>query len=394
MVPAEAAAGPRHPTNHVARRHAAATRTGRAPRPAAAGPPPGGATDAVRWAVAPPPLTLLPLMAAWHLRHPRWNVVTVRDALASLEPDAVWTTALPPGYAADPGWRDTDEVALPWTVAGWAERRGTPLTGVGEPAGSDAADFERYLDGYPRARAPLDAARAELRPLLTVLPRALDLAAILREVVPPLAADLRLRSDAFGEGPGTAWRETRARTALGRVTAAAGDLGSRRGALLVEIDLWPSLTALLDAEGLEWGPVTAPPVSDAARRRALLDVAWRGEAADVAGLLGQLRDLDTAEARFLEAQLLLAHDHPAEALEALEQASHGDFSEPYLLPGMLLARLGQLRDLAGRRDRALQAYRGALALAWAPAEAREAAEAGLLEPFGIAAEGPGREGPT
>jgi hypothetical protein len=125
----------------------------------------------------------------------------------------------------------------------------------------------------------------------------------------------------------------------------------------------------------------ATPPSPAARRRALLDVAWQGEAPDVAGLLAQLREGPEAEARFLEAQLLLAHDHPAEALDVLEQASHGDFREPYLLPGLLLARLGQLRDLAGRRDRALQAYRGALALGWAPAEARAVARAGLEAPF-------------
>jgi hypothetical protein len=333
-------------------------------------------------------------MGAWHLRHPRWNVVTVSDALQSLDPDLLWTTALPPGFDADPTWRDTDEVALPWTVVPWADRRGTPLAGVGDPADDDAADFERYLEAYPKARAPLDAARAELRPLRTVLPRALDLTAILREVVPPLAADLRLRLEAFGEGPGTGWRQTRAEAALARVEAAAADRDGWSGALLVEIDLWPSLTMRLDAEGIPWSPVASPPATAAARRRALLDVAWRGEAADVAGLLGQLREIDTAEARFLQAQLLLAHDHPAEALEVLERASHGDFSEPYLLPGMLLARLGQLRDLAGRRERALQAYRGALALAWAPADARAAAEAGLRTPFGIAAERPGREGPT
>jgi hypothetical protein len=339
---------------------------------------------------APRGLTLLPLMAAWHLHHPRWNVVTLRDALERLEPDAVWTTALAPGYGDDPDWRDTDEVALPWTVADWAARRGTPLIGVGDPAGPDAADFERYLGDYPQARAPLDAARAELRPLPTLLPRALDLPTILRDVVPPLAADLRVRLDAFGDGPGTAWREARSRAALARVSAS----GAERGALLVEIDLWPAVTAQLDEAGAAWTVVEPPPVSEEARRRSLLDVAWRGEAADVAGLLGQLRELDLAEARYLEAQLLLSHDHPAEALDVLEAASQGDFREPYLLPGMLLARLGQLRDLAGRRDRALQAYRGALALAWAPAVARATARAGMERPFGIVAERPERESPT
>jgi len=327
------------------------------------------------------PLTLVPLMGPWHLRHPRWNVVTVTDALAALAPDALWTTALAPGYAHDPAWRGTEELALPWTVQTWAARRGTPLAGVGAPGAEDAAELERLLDAYPRARAPLDAARAELRPLRELLPRALDLPGILSEVVPPLAADLRLRLEAFGDGPATGWRLARARSAAARVALDLRDRGVARGALLVEIDLWPSLTAALDAEGVPWAPVAPPQVTEAARRRALLDVAWRGEAADVAGLLVQLRELDLAEARFLEAQLLLAHDHAAEALAVLEHAASGDFREPYLLPGLLLARLGQLRDLAGKRDRALQAYRGALALTWVPAAARAAAEAGLRARF-------------
>jgi len=331
--------------------------------------------------------TLLPLMGPWHLRHPRWNVATVRDALASVAPDAVWTTALAPGFDAAPAWRATDEVALPWTVAAWAARRGTPLVGVGAPANEDAADFERYLAAYPRARAALDAARAELRPLTELLPRALDLPRILAEVVPPLAADLDRRLAAFGDGPGTGCRVARARATAARLAAA----DARRGALLVEIDLWPALTAELDAAGVAWAPVAPPQVSAEARRRALLDVAWRGEAADVAGLLGQLRELDLAEARFLEAQLLLAHDHAAEALATLERAAAGDFREPYLLPGLLLARLGQLRDLAGRRERALQAYRGVLALDWAPDVARETALAGLRHPFEAATE-PGATG--
>lgn len=337
----------------------------------------------------PTRLTLIPLMGPWHLRHPRWNVVTVRDALDALAPALVWTTALPPDYARDPAWRDTEELSLPWTVAPWAARRGTPLRGIGAPGTEDAADFERYLSAYPQARAPLDAARAALRPLTDVLPLALDLPRIVNEVLPPLAAELRLRLEAFGDGPGTAWRLRRARAAVERI---ATDLRGARGpggAVLVEADLWPALTQELDAAGLAWSPPEPPPVTADARTRSLLDVAWRGEAADVAGLLGQLRDLDLAEARFLQAQLLLAHDHAAEALEVLEHAAAGDFREPYLLPGLLLARLGQLRDIAGRRDRALQAYRGALALEWAPLDARAAAEAGLRAPYALAAGTPG-----
>jgi hypothetical protein len=328
-------------------------------------------------------LTLIPLMGPWHLRHPRWNVVTVRDALEAIAPEVLWTTALPPDFERVASWRDSDEIALPWTVAPWAARRGTPLRGIGAPGAEDAADFERYLAAYPQARAPLDAARAALRPLTELLPQALDLPRILGEVLPPLAEELRVRVEAFGDGPGSGWRLRRARAACASIAADLHATRAARGAVLVEADLWPALTVELDEAGLAWSPAASPPVSDDARRRSLLDVAWRGEAADVAGLLGRLRELDLAEARFLEAQLLLAHDHAAEALEALEAAAAGDFREPYLLPGLLLARLGQLRDLAGRRDRALQAYRGALALGWVPAEAREAAEAGMRAPFAL-----------
>ena len=379
------------------------------PPPPADPPCPGPAAVRRRWLHAAPrasgaydgavdpaaSLTLIPLMGPWHLRHPRWNVVTVRDALDALAPALVWTTALPPDFARDPAWRDTDELALPWTAAPWAARRGTALRGLAAPGADDAPDFERLLASYPQARAPLDAAGAALRPLHDVLPLALDLPRILAEVVPPLADELRVRLDAFGDGPGTGWRMRRARAAAQRVAADLRDAaspgvagghgvsGGPHGAVLVEVDLWPALTRELDAAGLAWAPPEPPPVTADARTRSLLDVAWRGEAADVAGLLGQLGELDLAEARFLRAQLLLAHDHAAEALEVLEEAANGDFREPYLLPGLLLARLGQLRDLAGKRDRALQAYRGALALDWAPADARAAAEAGLSTPFAL-----------
>ena len=43
--------------------------------------------------------------------------------------------------------------------------------------------------------------------------------------------------------------------------------------------------------------------------------------------------------------------------------------------------MGQLLDLAGERERALRAYRGVLALSWAPEEARAVALAGLKTPF-------------
>jgi hypothetical protein len=321
------------------------------------------------------PIALVPLTGAWHLHHPRWNVVTVRDALEAYAPTSLWTTAL----AADADPRDGAEIALPWTVVPWATARGTPLRCIGVASRGETADLERHLSAYPAARALLDTARAALTPLRTLLPSPLDLPRLIAEVIPAIAADLTARIEAFGDGPATDDRLARARTAVARLQGDSMPEG--RAALLIDVDAWPAVTFALDEAGIAWRVIDEPPVSDAARERALLDVAWRGASADPVALRSALQAIPAAEARFLEAQLLLAHAHPHEALTVLEQAQASDFREPYLLPGLLLARLGQLRDVALRRDAAIGAYRAALALGWIPPEAREAAEAGLRAAF-------------
>jgi hypothetical protein len=335
------------------------------------------------------PIALVPLTGPWHLRHPRWNVVSVRDALEALAPARVWTTALAPDFRTDPEWCACHEIALPWTLVDWAAARGTPVVGLASPGASEGEAFDRTLSEYPQARSALAATQHPLEPLRSLLPHALELPRIVQEVIPPLAASYRARRAAFGEGPGTAWRGRRGAAAVEALAAAGPPPAGGPDALLVEVDLWPAVVDALAAVEQPWEVVGNPPVSDEARQRALLDVAWHGEARDVAGLLQALRGVEASEARYLEANLLLAHDHAAEALEVLERASAGDFRAPYLLPGLLLARLGQLRDLAGKRSRALQAYRGVLALRWAPAEARATAQAGLVKPFAFdAAEAP------
>jgi hypothetical protein len=328
------------------------------------------------------PITMLPLMGPWHLRHPRWNVITLRDTLEVLDPELLLSTALNPAFASDPNWLASDELALPWSVAPWARQRGLELIGLRSAGGEEGVAFDELMNGVPQGRSALQAARQALQPLHELLPQALDLQRIVAEVLPPLEAAYRTRIEAFGEGPGTGWRGRRAQQAAAAIKgelAAAAD--RKRVALLVEVDLWAAMVSALSQAEIAWNLPEAAPVSAAARERSLLDLAWRGEAADVAGLLGQLRELGHPEAKYLAANLLLAHQHPAEALQLLEEAANSDFREPYLLPGMLLARLGQLRDLAGQRQRALQAYRGALALSWISSEAREAAEAGLIRAF-------------
>ena len=183
---------------------------------------------------------------------------------------------------------------------------------------------------------------------------------------------------AVGDGLGSDWFDARCDTMAERVLALPG-----RVALLAPADHMSALRERLETR-VALIPTPRVSESDEARVRGLLDFAMRGGAAEPGNVLASLRELPQAEARYHEANLLLAHGHPAEALERLETASHGDFSQPYFLPGYLLARLGQLRDLDGNRDRALQAYRGVRALAYAPADALEAAEAGIAAPFGFA----------
>ncbi|NLG08537.1 MAG: hypothetical protein GX560_04700 [Deinococcales bacterium] len=330
-------------------------------------------------------VTVVPLVGPFHTRFPLYTVVHVRSILERLQPEAVALASLPPGALGAPGWQATPEIALPHTVVPWARRRGVPLVevasvagGPGEPGNAeDAERFERFLSEFEAGRAHLRQVQAALRPVQELLGRALDLGRIRSELLPAIAAYEAARVEEYGEGPGTGWAAERAARVAERVRA----LPYRHVALLAGVDDLPALTAAL-AGTVELADAPDPaPDPDEARTRALLDVAMRGEVEDPAPLLAQLRELDLPEARYHQANLLLAHAHVAEALELLQGVAAGDFQEPYYLPGFVLARLGQLCDLAGDRAAALRAYRGALALDYAPPEAEAAARAGLAAPF-------------
>lgn len=328
-------------------------------------------------------LTLVPLLGPLHLRYPAYNAASVLELVAAGRPEALATTALGPASLTTPAWQDTPEIALPLSVIPWAERRGLPVYGLADPLPDPEAeaDFRRYLALYPAGQARLRQVDAALEDVRTVLAKPLTLEAIFEELLPRVAAYHRLREQLFEEGPGTGWLRARVAVMAERLLA----LPERRVTVLVALDHWPFLHEALSTRAVLLTPPAVPP-SDAVRERSLLDVAFLGDVADPANLLAQLRKLDSLEARYHEANLLLAHGHLSEALTLLETASRGDFSRPYFLPGYLLARLGQLYDLAGQRDKAIRAYRAVRALAWAPAEALEAAEAGLQKPFsGLAA---------
>lgn len=331
-------------------------------------------------------LVLLPLMGPFHLRYPLYNAVSVRDAVAAFRPEALVTTALVPSALATPDWQDTPEVVLPHTVVPWARRQGVPVYGVLAPSPDPVAadDFRRYAAQYPKLRDALQRVDARLRPLNALLEQALTLQRIREEVVPILLEHQTFREETFDDGPGTDWLRERTKKMAEMILA----LPFERVAVLASAEHLPFLEAFLSGKADLVVP-SAPEPTEETRERSLLDFAFRVDVPEPGPLLAKLREVKAPEARYHEANLLTANGHIAEALEVLERAAQGDFSQPYYLPGYLLARLGQLYDLAGDRAAALRSYRGVRALAYAPPEALQAALTGLEAPFeGLVEPGP------
>lgn len=331
-------------------------------------------------------VTLIPLLGPLHLRFPSYNAMTVRDTVRAFQPDALAVTALEPGVLDTPEWQDTEEIVLPQAVIPWAKREKLPLYPVFEKSHDPeaTADFARYLQQYPQTRQLFMEVEASLKPLEELLAASLSLKRIQAEVLPLLRTHQELRETHFEDGPGTDWLRKR----VNKMAAQICNLPHERVAVLASIDHLPFLEdAFVGAQvGAQRAVplLIAPPLvtsTEEAETRGFLDFAFRSDSAEPGQVIAKLRAMESAEARYHEANLLLANGHIVEALEVLEAASHGDFSQPYYLPGYLLARLGQLRDLAGERQGALRAYRGVLAFDWVPAAARQAAKTGLAQPF-------------
>ncbi len=317
-------------------------------------------------------------MGPFHLRYPAYNVVTVRDMVAASQPEAIVTTVLETEDFNGSAWQDTLELALPHTVIPWAKKRNMSVYGVFEKSPDPTAleDFKRFANEYPALRSKMISVENLLRPLQTLLEQSLTLARIENEVI-PLLHDYQLeREKTFEDGPATDWLHQRTQTMAQKIL----ELSYERITILASAEHIPFLQAELgDKARLEPPPKVEP--TEESRDRSLLDFAFRVDVPEPGNLIAKLRTMKQVEARYHEANLLVANNHIAEALEVLEQASHGDFSEPYYLPGYLLARLGQLYDLTGKRDAAIRAYKGVRALSYAPKEALETSRAGLKEPF-------------
>lgn len=322
-------------------------------------------------------ITLVPLLASWHLRTPRYNTEHVAAATLAVQPDVVLCSALPATYESDQSWMEEEQLALPLSVLPRAKQAGVKVVGIREDVQDPTAQTQlrQYLELYDEGKARLNRVDFAFQDVAELLTPALDLPLIGEQLVPLIREWLTAQKEELGSGPGEAWLTERVATMAERVRAHDGDI-----ALVVpveEVPLW------LDHFGDRVALATEAPASEDTKARSLLDVALTGTAEDLDGLYHQLGEMNTPEAEYHRANILFQTGHLTEAAYSLEQTSAGDFFEPYYLPGFLLSRLGQFYDLLGKREQAMKMYRGVRALPYAPAVALDVAIAGLEAPFVI-----------
>lgn len=319
---------------------------------------------------AAPALTLVPDLGDFFRIQPQFNAGTVVELLRELGAgEVLWASSEDPDHPL----RD----ALP--AAGIAIREG--FTRDWAWAQADREKLAEYLQQYPQGRERLrDAGRAEIA-FSEVLTSPLSPARILGE---DMLAAIRAYHDTtreqLDEGPGTLWRERR----LGELAQA---LQERKGAVVVPLDDIPHLLELLPEAGVP--DLTGFRPGETSRLRALADRAWQLSEDDdlnmlLEAVMRESGDAVTprAELDAAAASIYFAVGELGAARELLEKAAHALHDDlPRSLPGLVLARLGQVRDAQGERELALRTYRAVLALRYAPQVAQEVAQAGLSAPF-------------
>ena len=320
-------------------------------------------------------MVVLPLLGPLHMLHPRYNARTIVESILKAGVDVVYLASYSKQGLEKKVWRDRNELLL-FELAPFVEDGRIRLAAVGENAESlqhEAELFSEYLSSMPRGEAAkerLIGIERELSEFLKVPRLPSEFAG--EDFIGGLERILQKQAEFAGEGPATGFRQQR------MVQVAEALSGIENAVVLVDVLDYPALMRRLpDAHG----PWDQEPTK-AEMERALLDRAWRLENEEEWGnLLAQLAEIDSAEAGYLASQIYLAAGQSEDALRILEDVSRGDFSRPEYLPGYVLARLGQLYDLVGQRDKALRAYAAVRALSWAPAEVKEIAQAGLRAPF-------------
>ncbi|WP_102126184.1 DUF2379 family protein [Deinococcus planocerae] len=318
-----------------------------------------------------PPLTLFPDLGDLLRLHPAFNAGTVAEVLRFLGVSEVgWASGADPDHPL----RD----ALPAARFRLRELGGDDGAAQAE---ADHEQFVSFLSQYPQGRERLRAASKAEREFAAVVTAPLTpQRALGAEVLDAARAYHAAVRAALDEGPGTRWRER-------RLTALATALEGERGAVLVPLDDLPELLGRLPAA--QPPDLTAFVPGETSRLRALADRAWQLREDDDLGALLDALGRETGDAVTPKPELdaaaagihLAVGDLPA-ARALLERAAHALTDDvPRSLPGLVLARLGQVRDAQGDRELAVRTYRAVLALSYVPTVARETAQAGLQEAF-------------
>ena len=335
------------------------------------------------------PVMLLADLGALHARYPTYNAQTVLEIVRHVGANRVLLPSITPESWQSGAWRDLEHPVLfalsddriavraigsDWT---WAEL--------------EQGKMLKFLKMYPQGLERLrELRRAELD-LKDMLEKPLDAFSIHGSTpeLPVLEAVKTFHAKSAAlleEGPGTAHRKRR----LQELTKKLKLEHLEQTVILTPLDDLPDLLELgfqiINLEGFKPG--------EASRFRAVVDRAYNlHESDDLDTLVHSLLELDgtpdsalgriAPEARFAASGVYLAVGDLESARDLLEAVSMGQFERPAYLPGFVLARLGQVRDLMGERQHAIRAYTAALALQWLPLEARKVAQSGLESPFAL-----------
>ncbi|WP_161881599.1 hypothetical protein [Deinococcus alpinitundrae] len=318
-------------------------------------------------------LTLLPDLGDLLRLSPQYNAATLVEVIREMGAAQVWWASGP-----DPDHPARDS----FSAARLTVHNVAPDWAFAEAEYQQLLEFmPQYPQGKVRLRAAAEA-EGELADLLTG-PMTLG------KVTAPETLDVARRyhatlAEALGEGPGT-------RHQARRLDELAERLSGQGGIVLAALDDLPELLDRLPDAVLPQLPHFQP--GEASRLRALADRAGQLREDDdldalIAALGRETGDAVTplAELDYHAGGIYLATGDLASARSLLEKAAHGLSDLPRSLPGLVLARLGQVRDAQGERDLARRSYQAVLALNFAPEVARETARAGMQTAFALAAD--------
>jgi hypothetical protein len=325
-------------------------------------------------------MTVVAILGALHAKAPLYNAQTVLELLGYLGADKVQLAHITATDWQSGAWRELDDPMLFALEDGRIECVG--IAPDWSWAVREHAQMLEFLNQFPQGKKRLSQVATLEQALKAALEQPLDAATVHGSLLETVQIHHQQIAAIMDEGPGTAHRLAR----LEQVYAAL----EPDAVVLAPLDDLPVLLSL----GCQLPDLSGFALGEPSRFRAIVDRAYRlEEADDLDALVHQLLALDAPadtvlarmalEARFAASGLYMAVGDWDSAQDLLEAVAMGQFERPSYLPGYVLARLGQVRDLQLERDRAVRAYTAALALEFCPLEARQVAQQGLLVPFAL-----------